>query len=321
MPEFKYPDIRKGKLENLSQKYFPGTIESIDKAQKEFEAYWKEKFVNLRRDQGMTPFKLEEALAKGRHELIKKELWRWMSMQKPFRSEEGMPGGWTAEPSKKAFKGNEDYFLVRDLMRTHQGQCVAFTALYTSLARRFGLKVHPAKVIIDADGKRLAYTVEGRKNQELQGRGHVCPIDETDKHYDPTYFYLGVQHKEVKPLTDEELVADMLSHIGLDHQWQDNHEEAIRCYKEALNVLGYSKIEQATSPESLRVLVRLGGAYQFSHKPDEAIKCFKKALEISPEDASILMDLMSAYTDKGDLKEAEKYFEKAAEINPRLKEL
>lgn len=212
--------------------------------------------------------------------------------------------GWKAEP--KGFKYNSN-ILARDLVETREGQCIAFATLYTALARRLGLDVHPAKVIVDALGKRLAYTKEGPKKQiVVPGEGHVCPVDEAGLHWDPLYTGIGAyggQHKEVRPWTDEEFLSHVWTNLGAAHLKKGNLDEAIKCQNKAIEI----------NPEDAELWNNLGNAHLKKGNLTQAIDCYKKSLKKNPKDAITWYNLGNAQSNSA---KAIRFYKKALKINP-----
>jgi tetratricopeptide (TPR) repeat protein len=97
--------------------------------------------------------------------------------------------------------------------------------------------------------------------------------------------------------------AESLNHQGLEHLKKKEYDEAIRLFRQALQL----------QPDSVAALDNLGKALDAAGKDDDAIADFDKALKTAPENAAI-------YNDKGlALFHEKKYEESAAAYREALK--
>ena len=145
------------------------------------------------------------------------------------------------------------------------------------------------------------------------------------------------QHN-INPQTEEEWFVKGYTALGIR-----NYDEAIRCYKEAIelnpnNAIAYYNLGVAYSlglqyyDEAIKcynkaielnlndadLYYNLGFAYSVGMEDyDAAIECYNKAIELNFNDADAYFDLGDAYLEGNqDYDNAIKYYKKAIELNP-----
>jgi tetratricopeptide (TPR) repeat protein len=93
-----------------------------------------------------------------------------------------------------------------------------------------------------------------------------------------------------------------LTSLGLCRHRAGNYDEAIRWYRQALQV----------SPNYGRAIYLLGCAYGAKGDYDSAITCFQRDLTLNPAESTSALPLAEAYEMKGDLAAAQRVLQTAA---------
>lgn len=98
----------------------------------------------------------------------------------------------------------------------------------------------------------------------------------------------------------------MLNNLGVALKRQGKLDEAIACYRKAIEL----------DPKYAIVHNNLGGTLQSQGKLDEAIACWRKAIEVDPKHPMAYNNLGVALHKQGKLKEALTYWQTATELDP-----
>ena len=210
----------------------------------------------------------------------------------------GIPGkeGFEIQPRTEELKAKSQRFfgnsntMLKDILETREGQCVAFTSLYCMLAEELGVNVKPFVVTKWEDGTPL-----------VGENGHVVPafimksgrtILFDSANWVPNAKYKGAVKEK------EELLVSALYNKGTSLAKLGKYEEAIVYFDKALEI----------NPDNVEALNNTGVALAKLGKYKEAIECYDKALKLAPGDSDILKNraLASPASDKQPKKEKAK---------------
>ena len=196
------------------------------------------------------------------------------------------------------FFGNSNTML-KDLLETRQGQCLAFTSLYTMLAEELGLKnVKPFFVTHYEDG-----------TPAIGEKGHVVPalVMKSGKvvlfdsaNYKPNAKYKG------ELMEKEGLWVSALSNKGVALYDLGKYEAAIKEYDKALEI----------DPNHVMALTNKGIALKNLGRYEKAIQEYDKALEADPKSIEAHSNKGIALKNLGRYEEAIEQYDKALELAP-----
>jgi tetratricopeptide (TPR) repeat protein len=277
----KLPKIQKTKFEELLEHYFQGIKKAIDQAQEEFSCYLSQK-------------KLKKISTRFRHSQILQELLIWLS---PYSNDNRI------EKDNRFFY-QEDHFLITDLVYERKGSCIAFTSLFVGLSRRMSIKVWAANVLISAENEDLRYDTIG----------HICVIDKKKKHWDCLYLDGNVssQHKKIQVLTDEQLIASILTNQASILGEDTNHKTEFLFLKEAIKL----------NSQNIHALLNLGAYYtQNNLHPKYALEIYKKVVEIDPNHARAWRRIGEQYEDLEKVNKAITSYERSISIKSNIEPL
>ena len=270
------PKIQKTKFEELLEHYFQGTKKAIDQAQEEFSCYLSQK-------------KLKKIPIRFRHSQILQELLIWLS---PYSNDNRI------EKDNRFFY-LKDHFLITDLVYGRKGSCIAFTSLFVGLSRRMYIKVWAANVLISAKNEDWTY----------DPMGHICVIDKKKRHWDCLYLEgnISSHHKKIQVLTDEQLIASILSNQASILGEDRDHETELLFLKEAIKL----------DSQNIHALLNLGAYYTRNNfPPKDVLKIYKKVVEIDPNHARAWRRIGEQYEDLGKVNESITNYERSISIKP-----
>jgi len=119
---------------------------------------------------------------------------------------------------------------------------------------------------------------------------------------------IALKHfKKAVVLANENTKAESFTHLGIQYAKMGNYEEAVNCYKKAIEI----------KPKLIEAYSNLAGTYNTLKKYDESIKYASEAIKIKPDFSEAYNNLAIAYYYKGDKKNAIMYMEKAVGLNPK----
>ncbi|HDZ19496.1 hypothetical protein LCGC14_0564490 [marine sediment metagenome] len=272
----KLPKIQETQFEELVEHYFQGTQKAIDQAHEEFNFYLSQK-------------KLKKIPCTFRHTQILQELLTWLSPYSIVNKTEEV----------NRFFYLKDKFLIKDLVYGRRGSCIAFTSLFLGLSRRMSIKVKAANVLISANNEELKYDPEG----------HVCAVDKKKRHWDCLYMggNISSQHHKIQVLTDEQLVASILTNHASTLGKDVRPGTKIYFLKEAIKL----------DSQNIHALLNLGAYYTLNNfHPSYALKIYKKVVENDPKHARAWSRLGEQYEDLGIKRLAINCYEKSISIKP-----
>jgi len=202
----------------------------------------------------------------------------------------------TTELKAKSTSFIDDSFTtmtLRDILKTREGQCVAFTSLYCMLAEELGMKnIKPFEVTHNPDGTPLA----GGHVVAALMRRNMAPVLFDPANYKPNVKYKG------RPQEKEYLLVAALSNKGVELK---RHEEALLNYDIALKI----------KPDYVEALICKGHALSGLGLHKEAIRQYDKALKVMPKNpiklGVVLGDKGLALSHLGRYEEAIRSYDKA----------
>lgn len=113
--------------------------------------------------------------------------------------------------------------------------------------------------------------------------------------------------KKAVILANENTRAECLTHLGIQYAKMEKYEEAVKCYKKAIEI----------KPKLIEAYSNLAGTYNTLKKYDEGIKYASEAIKIKPDFSEAYNNLAIAFYYKGDKKNAIINMEKAVQLNPK----
>lgn len=188
-------------------------------------------------------------------------------------------------------------FSVKTLVESGMGNCLAYTTLIIILAKRFGLEMRAADVIIPY---RTKYLIE-----EI---GHVCAVDNNNRNWDAVNFNGKnyIQHKKIKILNDRQFLSLILS-MEVNRLSKDKNID---------NRIHIAKTAVFLDRNSEPALINLGNEYSAQRKFNHAEQCYNKALELNPQKATSWMNLAGIYRAQKKINKSEYAFKEVLKIMP-----
>ena len=166
------------------------------------------------------------------------------------------------------------------------------------------IKIWAANVLISAKNEDLKYDPEG----------HICVIDKKKRHWDCLNLEgnISSQHKKIQVLTDEQLIASILSNQASILGEDRNQETELLFLKEAIKL----------DPQNIHALLNLGAYYTLNNfHPKYALKFYKKVIEIDPNHARAWRRIGEQYENLGKVNGAITSYERSISIEPTIEPL
>ncbi|MEI0538184.1 tetratricopeptide repeat protein [Brachyspira pulli] len=114
-------------------------------------------------------------------------------------------------------------------------------------------------------------------------------------------------NETVSDSSNKENAKDLFEQ-GKSYINDENYEEAIKCFKKAVEL----------NPDNANNWQLLGRSYEGNDNNEEAMKCLNKALELDPNDADNWYWLGYIYYKDANYEDAIKYLSKSVELNPNI---
>ncbi len=140
----------------------------------------------------------------------------------------------------------------------------------------------------------------GLKTEDIEQITQPILAEAEQKHQEQ----LSLKRIERQSELDQE--TDNFDSLNSDLDTQSKDEEAIECYRKAIEI----------DPNNISMYNQLGLSLHAQGKDEEAIECYHKAMKIDPNDAFVHNNLGLSLSTQGKDEEAIKYYRKAIEIEP-----
>ena len=183
---------------------------------------------------------------------------------------------------------------ARDAFRKLEGNCLAFSYLFTVLARARGLRVSFQEVAIPPEwssGKGELYYLNRHVNVRIDIRNSGSFIIDIDQVNNKSYY-------PAWKISDEDAIALFYSNKGTDYLLKHDFENAFRYLVKALNL----------SPEDAAIWSNLGVLYRMQGIYDYAEKAYFIALTYKSRQSSVFSNLSVLYDHMGEMRKSEYYF-------------
>lgn len=203
---------------------------------------------------------------------------------------------------------------LEDLMK--KGREALEIGEFAEAARAFRQAVHAAPGSAEAHELLAEALVEG--GQLRDGIEMYCRARELDPDNVDLLFALGDAYFEVgqaeqalqtyQAIVDRQPQADAWVSMGLVHFNQERVEQAIDCYRRALQL----------EEDSVFALNSLGDAFFARGENETALDCYRRVIALDPEDAQAHFNLAELHYDLGDPRAAETECREALRLDPGL---
>ena len=196
---------------------------------------------------------------------------------------------------------------VAAVLDNRRGTCMGLAIIYLAMAERLGLSAHavptPVHLFIRVQLE------DSPRNVELLEEGHEIPDDiyrRRNKIAEPS-IERGVFMRD---LTDEEVIAHLLSNQAIAMSRDGKLDEALARYDRALEM----------APQLVVAYYNQGIDLMNAGRLEEAIVSFDSAIDLHPNDAQAYNNRGITKARLGDMDGARADWQRALEIQPEMKE-
>lgn len=181
---------------------------------------------------------------------------------------------------------------AREAFRVGSGNCLAFSYLFASMARKLGLRVNFQNVDIPPEwsiGSNLSYYYR-HVNVVVKIPGHQTQVVDIDGSRNKPYY-------KTKRLSEKNVEAQYYGNIGVEYLIKKDYLNAFRYFAKAIT-LDSSQSEFWSN---------LGVLYRWAGHNDHAEAAYLISLNKRDENYTAMNNLVSLYKGTGDMAGAEKY--------------
>ncbi|MBN2381961.1 tetratricopeptide repeat protein [bacterium] len=188
-----------------------------------------------------------------------------------------------------------------------EGNCLAYTNLFVSLARSIGLRA------LFADASLLIHDIE-EKEGVIVNNGHICAV----VYAEPEFIFVDFSSRLLKHMVgytminDIEAIAHYYNNLGYEKRTIAQAEQSNKDNREGIEDF---ELSVKICPDFYRGYNNLGVVYQQIGDLDRAIENYQKALIINPDFSSGYANLGMIYYQRNELERARKFFRKAISFN------